>query len=305
MGKSSAAAAELLEDGIRCEKAGLLDRALDLYREARRDQTDLSVVASSWRLEAYAHHARCDWDRALAAARRSGEIARETGRADLRAEALNAEGAVHLARGALSEAESLFAGMLDLTDDPRIRGLALQNLGAVHGQRGELAKADECLRGAYDAFDRAGYTWGQAHVMNNRVAVAIERRDFKGAEAEGRSAVLLAREVGDLDLLAIGTLNLAEALAGLGDLESAQAEASVALGHFLASGNRWRRVSCLRILGDMTAGLGDEATARVLWQRGLELAAEIGAGRDIALLDQRLAGAAPEASRAGGEDAAP
>lgn len=301
MGKSSAAAAELLEDGIRCEKAGQLDRALELYREARQDQSDPALLANSWRLEAYAHHVRCDWDRALGAAQRSGEIARESGRDDLRAEALNAEGAVHLARGALSEAESLFARMLDLTADARIRGLALQNLGAVHGQRREFEEADGCLRGAYEEFDRAGYRWGQAHVLNNRVAVAIERGDFEAAEAEGHSAVLLAREVGDLDLLAIGTLNLAEALAGLGDLESAQAEASVALGHFLASGNRWRRVSCLRILGDMTAGLGDEATARAFWQRGLELAAEIGADRDFTLLEQRLGGGGSETTGPGEE----
>jgi tetratricopeptide (TPR) repeat protein len=288
MSKSSAAAADLFREGLRCEKAGLLDRALDLYREARQDQTDPAILAEAWRLEAYAHHAGCHWDAALSGARRSGEIARACGRNDLWAEALNAEGAVHLGRGELSEAWSLFSEMLDLTDDPRIRGLAYQNLGIVNGQRGELSEADERLREAYDEFDRADYAWGKAHVLNNTVAVAIEREHFVVAEEQARRAVRLAREVDDLDLLAIATLNLAEALAGLEDWESAQAEASVALGHFQASGNLWRRVSCLRILGDMTARLGDQDTARAFWRRGLHVAREIGADRDASLLAHRL-----------------
>jgi tetratricopeptide (TPR) repeat protein len=290
MSKSSAAAADLLREGTRCEKAGLIDRALDLYREARQDQEDPSLLAEAWRLEAYAHHAQCDWGAALTAARRSGELARDSHHADLWAEALNAEGAVHLARGELDEASRLFARMLDLTEDPRIRGLAHQNLAIIHGQSGELAEADARLREAYDEFDRADYAWGKAHVLNNTVAVAIERGDFVAAEMQARRAVRLAREVDDLDLLAIATLNLAESLAGLEDWEQAQAEASVALGHFQSSGNVWRRVSCLRILGDMTVRLGDEATAQACWRRGLELAREIGADRDAALLDRRLEG---------------
>jgi tetratricopeptide (TPR) repeat protein len=290
MGKSSAAAAELLREGTRCEKAGLVDRALELYREARREQDDPSLLAEAWRLEAYAHHTRCDWDAALRAAQLSGEIAQASGRADLWAEALNAEGAVHLARGELGEATRLFARMLELTSDPRVRGLAHQNLGIIHGQSGELVEADARLREAYDEFDRADYSWGKAHVLNNTVAVAIERRDFVAAEEQARRAVRQAREVDDLDLLAIATLNLAESLAGLEDWEQAQAEASVALGHFQSSGNVWRRVSCLRILGDMTARLGDETTAHAFWRRGLELAREIGADRDASLLDRRLEG---------------
>jgi len=288
MSKSGAASADLLRDGLRLEKAGLPDKALALYREARRDQSDPAVLAESWCLEAYAHHGRCAWDEALAAARTSAALAREAGRDDLRAEAFNAEGAVHLGRGAFSAAMPLFEAMLELSDDPRIRGLALQNLAIIHGQQGELDAADSRLKQAFQEFDRAGYAWGKAHVLNNTVAVAIERGDHAGAASTGPEALHLARAVGDLDLQAIATLNMAEALAGLGDIDAALEQASTALGHFQASGNRWRRIACLRVLGDMTGRRGDEATARAFWRRGLDLAREIGAERDVELLADRL-----------------
>jgi tetratricopeptide (TPR) repeat protein len=200
---------------------------------------------------------------------------------------------VHLGRGALGEAKPLFEAMLELTAEPRIRGVALQNLGIIHGQLGELEAADQRLKEAYSEFDRADYVWGKAHVLNNKVAVAVERGDFGAAAELARQALGLARSVDDLDLLAIATLNLAEGLAGLGDLDAAQEQASIALGHFEVSGNRWRRVACLRILGDMTARRGDAATAQALWRRGLELAREIGADRDASLLEERLEGGGP------------
>jgi len=288
MSKSGAASADLLRDGLRLEMAGLPDKALALYREARRDQSDPVVLAESWRLEAFAHHGRCAWDEALAAARTSAALAREAGRDDLTAEAFNAEGAVHLGRGAFSAAMPLFEAMLELSDDPRIRGLALQNLAVIQGQEGELDAADRRLKQAFQEFDRAGYAWGKAHVLNNTVALAIERGDHAGAASTGPEALYLARAVGDLDLVAIATLNLAEAMAGLGDIDAALEQASTALGHFQASGNQWRRIACLRVLGDMTGHRGDEATARAFWRRGLDLAREIGAERDVELLADRL-----------------
>lgn len=278
---------------MRCEKAGLLDKALQLYREARSKERDPALVAEAWRLESYVEHGRCAWEAALAAARQSGAIARAAGLDDLTAEALNAEAAVHLARGELDAAAALLEAMLDLTSVARVRGLALQNLGILYGQRGELEKAARQFEEALAEFERADYRWGQAHVLNNRVALALEvdAPDYDGAAALGQRAAALAREEGDLDLLAIARLNLAEALAGLGEHEQAQREASTALGQFQVSGNVWRRVSCLRILGDVSVARGDPDTARAMWERGLELARDIGAARDAIALETRLGGA--------------
>jgi tetratricopeptide (TPR) repeat protein len=288
MGKSSAAARELLRDGLRFEKSGQLDRALELYREARRDGTDAALLAESWRLESYAEHGQCAWDAALAAARRSVEIARAAGLDELEAEALNAEAAVHLARGHLEAATPLLEAMLELAAAGRVRGLALQNLGIIEGQGGDLSAAERRFEEAYVEFERAAYGWGQAHVLNNRVALALERTDHQGAARLGREAKRLAQAENDLDLQGVARLNMAEALMGLDQFEEAQREASTALGHFQVSGNRWRRIACLRVLGDVSQAQGDAETARAMWRHGLELAREIDARRETGELEARL-----------------
>lgn len=283
-----------LAEGLRYEKAGLLDKALSHYREARRRTADPSLVAESWTLEAYVHHARGDWEAALAAALSGQELARQLDRPDLVAEALNARATVHYSRGAFLEAQQLFEEMLELSEDPRVRGLALQNLGSLHGQTGELELSEQRFAEADRHFEEAGYEWGRAHVHNNRAALALDREDHAGAEAASRTAVQVARLSEDLDLLAIATMNLAEALAGLGRLEEAEEEASKALGQFEISKNAWRRVSCFRILGDLNARQGDPVVARRMWRRGLDLAGRIGATVEAGELSQRLEQGLPD-----------
>lgn len=68
-------------------------------------------------------------------------------------------------------------------------------------------------------------------------------------------------------------------------------EASRALGQFEVSGNAWRRVACFRILGDLNARQGDAVVARRMWQRGLDVARQIGANVDAAQLTERLSAA--------------
>lgn len=288
MSNSRTRSNDSLAEGLRYEKAGLLDKALSHYREVRRGATDRSLVAESWTLEAYVHHARGDWEAALAAAISGQELARQLERPDLVAEALNARATVHYSRGAFLEAQQLFEEMLELSEDPRVRGLALQNLGSLHGQMGELEISEQRFAEADRHFEEAGYEWGRAHVHNNRAALALDRKDYAGAEAASRAAVQVARRSDDLDLLAIATMNLAEALTGLGRLEEAEEEASKALGQFEISKNAWRRVSCFRILGDLSARQGDAVIARRMWERGLSLAGHIGATVEAGELSERL-----------------
>ena len=288
MSNSRTRSHDSLAEGLRYEKAGLLDKALSHYRDVRRGSTDAALVAESWTLEAFVHHAHGDWEAALAAASRGAELARSLDRPDLTAEALNARAMVHYSRGAFVEAQQLFEEMLELSEDPRVRGLALQNLGSLHGQTGEFDLSEQRFAEAERHFEEAGYEWGRAHVHNNRAALALDRKDHAGAEAAARAAVQIARRSDDLDLLAIATMNLAEALMGLGRLQEAEAEASTALGQFEISKNAWRRVACFRILGDLSARQGDPAIARRMWERGLSLAGQIGASVEAGELSERL-----------------
>lgn len=288
MGNSRARESERLAAGERYEKAGLTAKALVAYREVREATTDPVIRAQAWRREAFVHHGVGAWEEALAAAAASGEVARTIGREDLLAEALNAEAAVYFSRGDLDEALPLYQRMLDLTAEPRIRGFAYQNMGILYARRQEPDQAMERLDEAYREFDRAGHAPGKAHVLNNQAAVLLDRGDHEGAEETACRAIKLARQVNDLDLHAIANLNRAEALQALGRTEQAESVASIALGQFETSGNRWRRVACLRILGDLTREQGETEIARRFWSRGLELAREIGAGLEEEQLEERL-----------------
>lgn len=292
-GNLRAEASELLEEGQRLAKVGLQEKAIAAYRRVRAHSDDPDLWTRAWRLEAFAEQARGRWDEALAAARESQRIARELDRPDLLAEAMNAEAAVHYGRGEFDKALPLFEGMLALTDDPRIRGLAHQNMGIIHGRQGQPDLAEKRLLEAYDQFDRAGYDWGQAHVLNNRAAIALDQRAWGLAKGITGDAIAMARKVDDLDLLAVATLNLAEALAGLGELDRAEVQASTALGYFDTAGNRWRRISCYQILGDLHGARGEPDLARRFWTDGLELARELGAASEAAELEKRLSSRPP------------
>lgn len=288
MGNSRAHERELLANGERYEKAGLTAKALEVYREVREATTDPATRAQAWRREAFIHHGRGEWERALAAAGESAAVARDLDHGDLLAEALNAEAAVHFSRGDLDTALPLYERMLELTEESHVRGFAYQNMGILYGRRGETDRAQEQLEQAYREFVRADHASGKAHVLNNHAALLLDRGDHERAEELSRQAMGLARELKDLNLLAIATLNRAEALQGLNRTDEAESAASIALGQFEASGNRWRRVACLRILGDLNHQLGDTELARRLWTRGRELAVEIGAGLEANQLEERL-----------------
>lgn len=288
-GKGRARRHEALEEGIRLAKGGLPERAIAVYRDVRATASDPADRAEAWRLEAYAQQALSEWPAALEAARASRRVAEELDRPALVAEAMNAEAAVHYGRGELEEAAALFEGMLELTDDPRIRGLAHQNLGIIHGRRGDAAGAESRLLEAYDEFERAGYAWGMAHVLNNRAGLALDREEYETAERLAEEAIGSAKRVDDLDLLAVSTLNYAEALEGLGRLDEAEERASTALGYFQTAGNRWRRISCYQILGSVHQRRGDHGLARRFWEEGLGLARQLGAATETARLEACLA----------------
>lgn len=283
---------ELIDEGLRYQRNGALDRALDRFEaaaEAARAAAAPALLAEALRRAASVHRARCDWDRALDDARRSGEVAREAGLPDALAEALNAEAAVHQVRGEFAEAARLLERIISVTGDHRIRAIALQNLGTIAAQQGRLEQAERCFRDALDGYRQAGYRWGEASALSNYSATLLDRGEFAQAEPLLARAVELAREVDDQEMLAIATKNYAEALAGLADFDRAQDYASTALGYFSSAGNRWRAVECYELLGDIHARRGDPATAAECYEHGLRLAERIDAPRDRERLSARLA----------------
>ena len=50
----------LLDDGLTCAKAGMLDRALDYYTAALAAAEDPALVAESYRRRSHVHRMRCE-----------------------------------------------------------------------------------------------------------------------------------------------------------------------------------------------------------------------------------------------------
>jgi tetratricopeptide (TPR) repeat protein len=280
--------AVLLRDGVRAEMLGMLDRALAAYREvaSRNDDPDAQAEAL-WR-QADVLRVQCEWESALAMARHAQQIALAVELPARYAEALNAEASVHLAHGNLTEARAIFEKMIATTNDLRLRGIGLQNLGAVHAQQGDLDLAEHVFSESHTCFRECEYERGQAIALNNQGRAALDRGDHERAVPILERAVAAARRVEDEDLLALSTTNLADATLAAGDQSRANELVCTALGHFSASGNRWREVECLRLLGTINEQRGFRDEARRCYERGLRIATEIDAQLDIGLLTELL-----------------
>lgn len=279
---------EELEAGVGCEKLGAMDEALRHFAAAAAASLDPVVRSEAFRRASFVRCTRCEWDAALSDAREAASIARAAHRPDSEAEALNAEAAVYQSRGEFERARTILEHSLTIASADRIRGIVLQNLGAVAAQSGDLAGAESRFLESFRSMQRAGYRWGEVFALNNYGAIALDRGDAELADRILRDAVAGAREVGDLDLLGIATLNLAEAQVGLLDYAKAEDLASTAMGYFTTANNGKRRVECLTLMGRLAEARGNRATALSCYERGLSLALELEAHADVAKLQKAL-----------------
>jgi tetratricopeptide (TPR) repeat protein len=277
-------AADLLEDGKRFEHHGVLDRALESYARAAESSADPGLVAEALTHQSRVHRCRSEWEPAIESAQRAQELASAANLEGLAAEAVIAEANVLICRGYFQPALALFQEVLETTQEPRVRGIALQNIGSILAQQGNLGAAERAFAESFGCFRRAGYRLGEATALNNQGRVALDRGNAALAEQILDQALVLARAVGYTELVALATLNYAEALVARGELGRAEETASTALGYFATSGNRWREIECLRIIGGINERLGGVADAVRCYERALGLADEIGAHQDEHLL---------------------
>lgn len=290
-------AVDHLQSGIKCHRLGLLDRALTEFvtAVALADDPDLRSVAMTHQSNVL--RAQCHWDSAIEIARQSRTIAQHAGLTTRAAEAWIAEANVHLARGEFEAALPVFHALLESTTDARIRGVALQNIGNIRAQCGVLAHAEDAFAQSFACFEQAGYLLGQAITRNNQGRAHLDRGDAAQAVPILESAVKLAREAEDGELVASALVNLAEALLAT-DPERAEDLACTALGHFRSSGSHLSHVECLRLLGDINARRGHDEQAVACWERGLGIASAQGARVEVAALERRIQSVRPPAATA-------
>jgi tetratricopeptide (TPR) repeat protein len=278
---------EYLQSGIKCHRLGLLDRALAEFVTAvgLADDPDLRSVAMTHQSNVL--RAQCQWQAAIEVARQSRTIAQHAGLTTRAAEAWIAEANVYLARGEFEAALPVFHALLESTPDPRLRGVALQNIGNIRAQCGVLGQAETAFCESFACFERAGYVLGQAIARNNQGRARLDRGDAAAAVPILESALKLAREAEDGELVASALVNLSEALLPT-DAERAEDLACTALGHFRTSGSHLSHVECLRLLGDIHARRGHGEQAVALYQQGLAIANAQGARVEVAALQRRI-----------------
>lgn len=278
---------ERIQEAVRLERAGMPDRALEwLEGGAPAESPDLE--AERLRHRADIHRTRCEWDAALADARRSREVAERAGLSALAAEALNAEAAVYMSRREYPKATELLVRILAITEDARVRGIALQNLGVIAAEEGRLGAARRHFDASQVAFRSAGYERGVALALVNSGRVALLEGDDRAAErlcAEGERS---AEGVGDLEIAAMAAFNRAEALVRSGRHREAEEPASIALGYFTGAGNHWRRMECLRLFGDLNRATGDVETARQCYVQAMRVAREAETPLDVSRIEKLM-----------------
>jgi tetratricopeptide (TPR) repeat protein len=290
-------AIDLIDEGKRCESHGVLDRALESYIAAANTAADGATVAEALTHQSRVHRLRCEWTPALEAARRAQETARKENLAALLGDALNAEALVLVCQGDFVEALRLFNHMLEMTEEPRQRGIALQNIGSIMAQQGQLGAAERAFAESFGWFRHAQYRLGEAMALNNHARVALDRGNAELAEQLLEQALVAAREEENADLIALATVNLAEALEARGLHGRAEEQASVALGYFATSGNRWREIECLRLIGSINERLGDYENALRCYERALGIAEEIGARQEVTIVRDCLTRVASRAHK--------
>jgi tetratricopeptide (TPR) repeat protein len=281
-------AREFLADGVRAERAGALDRALESYEVAANSSADAAVRSEALAHRADVYRAQCDWQRALAAAREALAIAEKAGLPQQAAEAVIAEANVLISQGEFAAAAPKLQHIATSSDDPRLRAIALQNLGCMHAQTGQARSAERAFRESLGNFPKANYTRGEAIALNNLGRLALDTNDAAGALPLLERALTLAREVDDSDLIALAGLNLASARCMDGDAEGAQDLATASLGYFAGCHNSWREIECLRLIGDIYRHRKDVENAARCYERALKLSTQLDSAMEVQTSRERL-----------------
>jgi len=278
---------DLVRQGMALQNAGALDEADEFYR-ALASSSDPVVSSIGWRHVAGVYRLRSAWPDAIAAARQAATIAEAVGIRELFAEALNAEAIVYQMQGDFDRAVPLLERMLEITADPKGKGIALQNLGSIAAQRGDFETARQHFLQSHACFQRAGYTHGVAFVLNNFGRAALDHANPRIAQPMLQDALGAARRIGDQDLEAVVTYNLAEAALGLDETDDAVRLLDAAQARFTSDGNRVREIECMGLRGELAERLGDQVAAMEHYERAYAIAVEIDALQGVAKLSARL-----------------
>jgi tetratricopeptide (TPR) repeat protein len=283
------AVVDLLADGVRYERGGVVQRARECFEAVARQENEHPAEAAEgwWRL-ANLHRLHSSWDEAIFAAHRAAELARANGLADTEANALNIKGAVYWAKGEYERAEELFTRMLALSRTDATRAKALQNLGGIAAEQGAFAEGERLFVESRASYRAAGDQRGEAVSLLNIGQLQMDRGDLDMARETLETAVAGAKVSGDLEMLAAAQLNLGIALGALGRTGDAEERITTAYGQFTIASIPAQRVRCLVQLAALASARGEKTGARVCLAHARTVAESSGLPREMRVIDEHL-----------------
>jgi tetratricopeptide (TPR) repeat protein len=266
-----------LQQGIAWMRAGKPARAIVALGRALRSPDPVSVAQAHYQLS-IVHRTLGQWDASLAHAFASREAARAAASVALECEALNAEGLCYWQQGRSEEAEGIFMEILKYADpeDMKSRGLALSNLGALAGDAGDFERARKFFLAAHESLVVAEYLPGALAALHNLGAVKLDLGQVDEALADFMHVKQLAFKAGDMELMGLASMNMAEAVAKGGSPERAMSHVSEAVGEFSSGDNHFRRCYALAVFAQIAALQGDLELAVHSYQRAVEHARQRG-----------------------------
>ncbi len=204
------------------------------------------------------------------------EIARETGRKDLEASALEELASAAIARLDLERAAKLNAEGVELAEESgNISSLAwvLASQARIDELRGRYPEAAVNLARAEELFSQSGSAWALARVNNHQGWVAWKSGDALGAERRFRDAIRILQPVEDRGTLCESQRALAQVLLENGKTDEAERfalEARLTVGQHDHSSRATTRMA----LGLVRAAQGRDDEAETLLREALGVIAD-------------------------------
>jgi tetratricopeptide (TPR) repeat protein len=204
------------------------------------------------------------------------------------------------ARVALNESLALARELGDLTREL----FALNRLGVVY-IHDDIAQTERFLMEVHTRAVAAGNRERAMTALNNLGVVAYERRDYVAAREYGQQVLVLARETGVQDMVAMGLVNLAESDTKLGNLSAARAGLREGLAYALRLGAPPLVVAAVTCFATLAYAEGQIERALALYglaQRQPAWSSDNQHGLDVELAQWALDPAVVEAGMARGAE---
>lgn len=262
-------------------RAAQYDQALALYDEALEALHRIGDTGGEIRLRLNRGQVMAALGRleeALAELEQVRQIAEESGRRSLQAEALSATGALYSRRGdpvraldALEKALAIEGGL-----GPLERAATLLNIAAVQMALNQLIFAEEALNQAASIAEQIRNSWLDVQIALHRARYLAERQDWSQSEALARQVLEWSRqkENPELELWALELLGRAGE--SQGRLEEAAQWYTQALDRARQQHHPTEIASCLLHLGIVQARLNQVADAQNTLTEALTAAEKLG-----------------------------